>query len=389
MKTHVRLLDQTNIHPWLQHIATTEEEKSDITPTGLKGATLFSGMGGSAWGMQKAGIEEVFFNDFEKHAIDSLRLAFPGLPDEAYSYGDICELPDEAPLYNNDRIFMLQASPPCQDFSTLNTQTSAQAFTERNQLFMEALRICDAVRPAVFVLENVPGFYSNKKLFFTAMKMLYSMGYLVRSWKLTSDEYGARQARPRFWVVAYDKKYGVAPQRPKVYRERAQLLNELVPNVSYLYFDQFGGKLLNAKRPVPTITKTPNMYFVRTEDINDMHQVEIEKELAKRKQVLFIDDELITPSDERALVTYLDEESMAHLDETSINTVTSGGDFVVETPTLQELLVMSDFPPDWPMYGESYLKMWNRIGNIVIPTQMEAIARTAIEDLSEEFLHDA
>jgi hypothetical protein len=33
--------------------------------------------------------------------------------------------------------------------------------------------------------------------------------------------------------------------------------------------------------------------------------------------------------------------------------------------------------------------MWNRIGNIVIPTQMEAIARTAIEDLSEEFLHDA
>jgi hypothetical protein len=34
MKTHVRLLDQTNIHPWLQHIATTEEEKSDITPTG-------------------------------------------------------------------------------------------------------------------------------------------------------------------------------------------------------------------------------------------------------------------------------------------------------------------------------------------------------------------
>jgi len=425
----VKLLDQSNIFPWLSHIPTYKEEyqlakqKIQSYEGKLTGATLFSGMGGSAWGMMKAGIKDVFFNDFEQHAIDSLKVAFPDVDEKQMTFGDICDLKTEVFFETTGlkpgELFMLQASPPCQDFSNLNTANPNKAFTDRNMLFMQALRFVKDLQPKVFILENVPGFYSNQRVYWAAMYQLSSLGYNIRSWKLNSRDYGSRQSRPRFWVVAYRKDLNVIPSKPKEFTGTTPTLKQLIPDVLYLYSHQFNGKLLNPNRPIPTITKSPNYFFVR--EITDFSPAKSEHDDSVARRLLtkdqfdtyermssYKDPDLRTnpvrmeeyieayskgvpdtddsERNERFLETELEmyPSEFAQMDELgaqAINKALITPGITFDYPTVQELLVLSDFPPDWPTAGTSYFNIWNRIGNIVLPTQMQAIAEQCIEDL--------
>lgn len=56
---------------------------------------------------------------------------------------------------------VLLAGPPCQDYSTLWNHDGLK--TARGNLFREVARYLDALRPAGFVLENVPGLLSANK----------------------------------------------------------------------------------------------------------------------------------------------------------------------------------------------------------------------------------
>jgi site-specific DNA-cytosine methylase len=53
------------------------------------------------------------------------------------------------------------AGPPCQDYSTLWNHDGLK--TARGNLFREVARFLDALRPAGFVLENVPGLLSANR----------------------------------------------------------------------------------------------------------------------------------------------------------------------------------------------------------------------------------
>ncbi|WP_273733048.1 DNA cytosine methyltransferase [Mycolicibacterium septicum] len=56
---------------------------------------------------------------------------------------------------------VLLAGPPCQDYSTLWNHDGLK--TARGNLFREVARFLDALRPAGFILENVPGLLSANK----------------------------------------------------------------------------------------------------------------------------------------------------------------------------------------------------------------------------------
>jgi DNA (cytosine-5)-methyltransferase 1 len=319
----------------------------------VKAATLFSGLGGSALGLQRAGLTEVFFSDFEPHAIKCLKTAFPGLPDNAYQSGDIQELDTsvffDATGLKPGELTILQASPPCQSFSALNTSPDKND-DPRGELYKDALRFVAATKPKAFILENVPGFQANRRVFYDCNNTLSSLGYNVRSWVLDSYDYGSYQSRPRLWLVAYRKEFGVPT--PPAPRERAPYLRDVYPDVKYVFFDQFKGKLLHTSRPVPTITKSPSLYFIE----------EVFKE----------------PVPAGMRFTHRDRA-------VSLHEIMSTGRYIKRRPTIKELLTLSDFDPSHPFPpSSSYLQIHQRLGNAVLPRQMQVLAEHVIEELNEK-----
>lgn len=112
--------------------------------------SLFSGCGGMDLGAEQSGAAKVLWAiDSEHWAAETYRRNIGTHIVE----GDITTMP--VPDVPCD---ILLAGPPCQDYSTLWNHDGLK--TARGNLFREVARFLDVMRPAGFVLENVPGLLS-------------------------------------------------------------------------------------------------------------------------------------------------------------------------------------------------------------------------------------
>lgn len=115
--------------------------------------SLFSGCGGMDLGAELSGRARVVWAiDNEHWAVETYRRNLGKHIVEA----DIMETP--IPDVPCD---ILLAGPPCQDYSTLWNHDGLK--TARGNLFREVARYLDVLRPAAFILENVPGLLSANK----------------------------------------------------------------------------------------------------------------------------------------------------------------------------------------------------------------------------------
>ncbi len=115
--------------------------------------SLFSGCGGMDLGAEQSGKAQVVWAvDNEHWAVETYRRNLGGHIVEA----DITQTP--VPDVPCD---ILLAGPPCQDYSTLWNWDGLK--TARGNLFRQVARFLDELRPAGFVLENVPGLLSANR----------------------------------------------------------------------------------------------------------------------------------------------------------------------------------------------------------------------------------
>lgn len=115
--------------------------------------SLFSGCGGMDVGAEQTKRAKVVWAiDNEHWAVETYRRNLGRHIVE----GDITQLP--VPDVPCD---ILLAGPPCQDYSTLWNHDGLK--TARGNLFRQVARYLDALRPAGFVLENVPGLLSANR----------------------------------------------------------------------------------------------------------------------------------------------------------------------------------------------------------------------------------
>lgn len=115
--------------------------------------SLFSGCGGMDLGAERSGRARVVWAiDNEHWAVETYRRNFGNHIVE----GDITETP-----VPNVPCDILVAGPPCQDYSTLWNHDGLM--TARGNLFRQVARYLDALQPAAFVLENVPGLLSANR----------------------------------------------------------------------------------------------------------------------------------------------------------------------------------------------------------------------------------
>jgi DNA (cytosine-5)-methyltransferase 1 len=162
-------------------------------------AVLFAGCGGSVRGHLAAGDCLVYANEIARPQLETLRL---NLPDAWVDDRDVLEVRGREILERCGEVDVLDASPPCDDYSTtgLRDMNAATAW-----LLHEVPRVASELRPRAVVIENVTGLAKGaaRKLHLNVLLEEFGeAGYQVDWDVLDASRLGVPQARERVVVIA-------------------------------------------------------------------------------------------------------------------------------------------------------------------------------------------
>ena len=171
-----------------------------------KVVSLFSGAGGLDLGFKKAGFDIVWANDFDKDAVATYKL----------NIGNECVCGDISTIGSGsipDCDIMIGGFP-CQGFSVANTKRNV--LDERNQLYLQYIRILKDKKPKMFVAENVKGILSIGKgeIIKAIIEDFSQAGYNVKYKLLNAADYGVPQRRQRVIIVGVRKDLNIGFEYP-------------------------------------------------------------------------------------------------------------------------------------------------------------------------------
>ena len=181
--------------------------------------STFAGCGGSSLGYKMAGFKELLAVEWDDNAVETFRLNFPSVP---VYHGDIAELTGKECLrlagIKKGELDVFDGSPPCQGFSTAGKR---QVSDDRNNLFMEYIRLIKEIQPKVFVMENVSGMIKGKMKgkYIEIWNELNKLGYNVKSKLMNAMWYGVPQSRERLIFIGVRSDIGEKPIFPKAHRK--------------------------------------------------------------------------------------------------------------------------------------------------------------------------
>ena len=176
----------------------------------LTAGCLFSGMGGFASGLVKAGFAIRWASDNDEFACATFRHRFPGVP---LIEKDVrCLSMQSDGLTNVD---VLAAGFPCQSFSQAGSRRGFE--DPRGELFFEIPRLLEEfepdLRPKLVILENVPHLLhgAEKAWFDEVRRALRRAGYWFREescWTVNvKDTTDLPQDRERLFMVAASRQH--------------------------------------------------------------------------------------------------------------------------------------------------------------------------------------
>lgn len=159
----------------------------------MKAVDLFCGCGGLSLGFGLAGFEVVAAYDNWKAALDvyAENLRHPA---KSIDLSDVEAASKEIIGHGAD---MIIGGPPCQDFSSAGLRNEDNG---RGDLTVSYARIIAAVRPAWFVMENVPAICKTEKLR-VAMEHFRKCGYGLTQKVLNAALCGVPQKRKRYFLI--------------------------------------------------------------------------------------------------------------------------------------------------------------------------------------------
>jgi len=201
----------------------------------LNAIDLFAGAGGLSLGLELAGINVVGSVEYCPKAVKTYRHNFPG---HVSLCEDITQFPPDAmeaalkeeKNITKDDIDIIAGGPPCPGFSNIGRskivsllrdgtwswnnkqaeETRHQFIQDpRNELFLEFVKYVKHFEPRWFIMENVPGMLSSRKINEQIIPVFVkqafqAIGYDCR-WKiLSADDYGVPQARKRLIFIGWN-----------------------------------------------------------------------------------------------------------------------------------------------------------------------------------------
>lgn len=258
---------------------------------------LFAGAGGTALGLENAGLNHVYLNEYDKNAAATLRQNRPAwnVDDRDVHEVDFTHL--------KGKVDVVEGGFPCQAFSYAGKK---QGFDDtRGTLFHEFARAVKEIQPKIAIGENVKGLlnHDDGKTLQVMVTTLQELGYKVAYKVMRSQYLDVPQKRERLLIIAVKKNLktpilfpkerdytvsikeaiGDAPSAPgQEYSEKKKKMMKLVPPGGYWrdlpdelqreymkasYF-QGGGKTGMARRLAwdePSLTLTCNPAQKQTE----------------------------------------------------------------------------------------------------------------------------
>ena len=190
---------------------------------------LFAGCGGLSLGLEQAGFFPVYVNELNADARASYLLnrvkEAPHLADPKFHSADVKDLvlnksaiPSlkralkkefDLDVANGD-LDLVAGGPPCQGFSGIGHRRSYSIDKEQlpsNHLFEDMAYVVNALRPKIFLFENVRGLLSAK---WTAD------GNKGEIWEEVRATFAALRGYSTNWVLVRARDYGVPQNRPRV-----------------------------------------------------------------------------------------------------------------------------------------------------------------------------
>lgn len=153
---------------------------------------------------------------------------------------------------------VLCAGFPCQPFSIAG---NGEGFKdkEKGNLFYDILKIIDAKKPPMCILENVKNLktHDNGNTYKTIETELKNRGYLLSSKVINAAEYGSPQARQRIFIVATKDKPFAIPEGSKTQRPVSSVIDTSV-NQNDIDLNKYKLEKKAAKKSTPG---KPNVLF--------------------------------------------------------------------------------------------------------------------------------
>jgi len=203
------------------------------------------GGGGQALGLEAAGFDCVAAVEIDADCCTTLRLNRPQWN----------VLHEDMRLVDGNRwqnVDLFAAGVPCPPFSIAGKQLGSD---DDRDLFPEAIRLIQAMKPKAVMLENVPGFASAK---FTDYRdslrvQLLDIGY-ESDWRvLQAADYGVPQLRPRFILVALPKQRMSFFEWPQPITKRTTVGNALRDLMAQRGWNGADKWVENAQKIAPTV----------------------------------------------------------------------------------------------------------------------------------------
>jgi DNA (cytosine-5)-methyltransferase 1 len=176
--------------------------------------SLFAGCGGSSLGYKLAGGRVAMAVEWERNAVETYKRNHP---DTVVLHRDIAKVSADEILtlckLQPGELDILDGSPPCQGFSTVGKR---HVTDQRNRLFVEYVRLLQALEPKVFVMENVPGLVRGKMkpVFDEILTTLRGCGYDVKAKLMNAQYYDVPQSRARIIFIGVRTDLGIPPCHP-------------------------------------------------------------------------------------------------------------------------------------------------------------------------------
>lgn len=173
---------------------------------------LFAGCGGLSLGLEQAGFQSIFFNEIEP-VFASTYIANRKVKKGHYYIGDINKLNEELDNFKHiwegldGDVDLVCGGPPCQGFSNANRQRVID--DPRNGLYKAYLKFLSAVRPKVFIMENVKGMAQRIDEIKDNFKEYLGDEYVFEARLLRAQDFGVPQNRER--LIFIGNRLGVNP----------------------------------------------------------------------------------------------------------------------------------------------------------------------------------
>ena len=180
----------------------------------MKVLDLFSGIGGFALGLERAGMETAAFCEYDEKARLVLNKHWP----DVQMYNDVRTLTGEQLEKDGiTDIGLICGGYPCQPFSVAGKR---QGKADDRHLWPEFFRLIQEIRPTWIIAENVAG-HINMGLK-DVLADLESEGYNVQTFLIPACAVDAFHRRDRVWIVAHSNAKCGASAKQKRQHEGAE-----------------------------------------------------------------------------------------------------------------------------------------------------------------------